>query len=366
MLVLLFSAWQHFELLRHGYRLEQMQRERAGEEEINRHLRLEIETLRSPARIERLATGRLHLVAPGADEAIGDRARRSRRRRRRGRSSRAGRTETEFAVADQPANVWRTTLKRRLAVAVRRSARCGRSAIEARLVYLQVVPPRRARRRAPSASSRAPSRRRPSAATSSIATAACSPTASTPTRSTPCRPRSATPTQAAAALCGALGDCTPKDRQALAERIRKGKHFAYVRRQVSPDQARARRRAEARRASASSRRAGASTRTRSSASHLLGYVGIDNDGLSGIEATYDSLIRGKPGTVLVQTDARRHAFSRVERPPTTGASLELTIDQYLQHIAERELRAGVESSGAAGGSAIVMDPHTGEILALAN
>jgi cell division protein FtsL len=67
--VLLFSAWQHFELLRHGYRLEQMQKERAAEEEVNRHLRLEIETLRSPARIERLATGRLRMVAPGPDDA---------------------------------------------------------------------------------------------------------------------------------------------------------------------------------------------------------------------------------------------------------------------------------------------------------
>jgi cell division protein FtsL len=69
-LVLLFSAWQHFELLRHGYRLEQMQRERANEDAINRHLRLEIETLRSPARIERMATGRLHMVAPSADDAV--------------------------------------------------------------------------------------------------------------------------------------------------------------------------------------------------------------------------------------------------------------------------------------------------------
>jgi cell division protein FtsL len=68
-LVLLFSAWQHFELLRHGYRLEQMQRERAAEQEINRHLRLEIETLRSPARIERLATDRLQMVAPGPGDA---------------------------------------------------------------------------------------------------------------------------------------------------------------------------------------------------------------------------------------------------------------------------------------------------------
>jgi len=69
-LVLLFSAWQHFELLRHGYRLEQMQRELASEEALNRQLRLEIETLRSPARIERMAIGRLRMVAPSADEAI--------------------------------------------------------------------------------------------------------------------------------------------------------------------------------------------------------------------------------------------------------------------------------------------------------
>src|SRR5687767_15932044 len=69
-IVLLFSAWQHFELLRHGYRVEQMQRERAAEEEAARHLRLEIDTLRAPQRIMALATRRLHLVAPAKDEAI--------------------------------------------------------------------------------------------------------------------------------------------------------------------------------------------------------------------------------------------------------------------------------------------------------
>jgi len=68
--VLLFSAWQHFELLRHGYQIEQMQRERAGQEEVNRHLRLEIESLRSPERIERIAKEKLQLVEPAADEAI--------------------------------------------------------------------------------------------------------------------------------------------------------------------------------------------------------------------------------------------------------------------------------------------------------
>ena len=67
--VLLFSAWQHFELLRHGYRIEQTQQERAAEVEINRHLRLEVETLRSPARIERLATERLQMISPGPGDA---------------------------------------------------------------------------------------------------------------------------------------------------------------------------------------------------------------------------------------------------------------------------------------------------------
>ena len=69
-IVLLFSAWQHFELLRHGYRLEQMQRDRSAEGDINRHLRLEMETLRAPQRIEKLATERLGMVAPSDKEAI--------------------------------------------------------------------------------------------------------------------------------------------------------------------------------------------------------------------------------------------------------------------------------------------------------
>jgi cell division protein FtsL len=69
-LVLLFSAWQHFELVRHGYLMERLQQERAAEEEVNRHLKLEIETLRSPSRIERIATKELRLTEPKADQAI--------------------------------------------------------------------------------------------------------------------------------------------------------------------------------------------------------------------------------------------------------------------------------------------------------
>jgi cell division protein FtsL len=69
-LVLLVSAWQHFELLRHGYQVEELQRQRVAEEDIARRLRLEIDTLKSPKRIESLATQQLHLVTPSRDEAI--------------------------------------------------------------------------------------------------------------------------------------------------------------------------------------------------------------------------------------------------------------------------------------------------------
>ena len=68
--VALFIAWPHFELIRNGYRIEQLQKEKSVEEEMTRQLRLEIETLRSPKRIELLATTRLHLVTPKQGEAI--------------------------------------------------------------------------------------------------------------------------------------------------------------------------------------------------------------------------------------------------------------------------------------------------------
>jgi cell division protein FtsI/penicillin-binding protein 2 len=170
---------------------------------------------------------------------------------------------------------------------------------------------------------------------------------------------------AAKRICEALADCDRKDRQALADRLGQRRAFAYVRRQVAPDQAR-------RVAALNLDGIGFVKESRrfypnkELAAHLLGYVGIDNTGLNGLEYTYDSKIRGKPGTILVHTDARRHAFSRFERPPTSGSSVELTIDEYLQHIVERELHAGVLLNRAQGGSAILMNPHTGEILAMAN
>jgi cell division protein FtsI (penicillin-binding protein 3) len=173
------------------------------------------------------------------------------------------------------------------------------------------------------------------------------------------------PARVVGALCGALGDCTSKDRETLIDRLGKTRPFAYVKRQVSPDQAR-------RVAALNLVGIGFMKEDRrfypnkTLAAHVLGYVGVDNKGLSGLESTYDAQIRGKAGTVLVQLDARRRAFARFERPPTTGSTVELTIDEYLQHIAERELEAGVTANRAKGGTAIIMNPHTGEILAMAN
>jgi cell division protein FtsI (penicillin-binding protein 3) len=102
-------------------------------------------------------------------------------------------------------------------------------------------------------------------------------------------------------------------------------------------------------------------------SHVIGFVGKDNVGLGGIEHAYDSIIRGQEGTVHVQVDARRQSMqTRVDEAPTQGAQIELTIDDRIQYIVERELAAGVAEHHANSGMALVMDPNTGEILALAN
>jgi cell division protein FtsI (penicillin-binding protein 3) len=103
------------------------------------------------------------------------------------------------------------------------------------------------------------------------------------------------------------------------------------------------------------------------AAHLLGHVGLDNDGQAGIEYSYDSLIRGQAGLVRTLKNGRGEGFySEVVREPTGGAALTLTVDEVLQHLAERELAEAVRSSDARWGSAVILDPRTGAVLALAN
>ena len=102
------------------------------------------------------------------------------------------------------------------------------------------------------------------------------------------------------------------------------------------------------------------------AAQVIGYVGTDDEGLSGIEREYDDRLRGRPGEMLISVDARRKWFGSVEKQPVPGENVVLTIDQQIQYIAERELQAALERTHAESGTIIVENPHTGEILALAN
>ncbi|MFQ5816336.1 MAG: penicillin-binding protein [Terriglobia bacterium] len=102
------------------------------------------------------------------------------------------------------------------------------------------------------------------------------------------------------------------------------------------------------------------------AAHVLGFVGLDGNGLAGIEYKLDHEIRGPPGRLLIFTDGRRRWLHRMQNPPGEGASVVLTLDETIQFIAERELAAAIARTRARSGTIIVADPHTGEILALAN
>ena len=102
------------------------------------------------------------------------------------------------------------------------------------------------------------------------------------------------------------------------------------------------------------------------AAHVLGSVGTDEIGLSGVEQYYNEKIRGESGKVYLEMDRERRAFESYEVQPNPGQTVVLTIDQTIQYRTEQALGAAVERAHAKSGTAIVMDPHSGEILALAN
>ena len=102
------------------------------------------------------------------------------------------------------------------------------------------------------------------------------------------------------------------------------------------------------------------------AAQVIGYVGTDDEGLSGIEREYDEGLGGRAGEMLISVDARKKWFASVEKQPEPGQNVVLTLDQQIQYIAEHELDAAMETTHAISGTVIVENPHTGEILALAN
>jgi cell division protein FtsI (penicillin-binding protein 3) len=102
------------------------------------------------------------------------------------------------------------------------------------------------------------------------------------------------------------------------------------------------------------------------AAQTLGYVGVDDEGLGGIEHAFDEELRGKPGRMQITMDARRKWFGRVEKNPDAGQNVVLTIDEKIQYIAERELETAMHNTQSEAGTVVVQNPHTGEILALAS
>ena len=258
---------------------------------------------------------------------------------------------------------WRLTLKRRVVVATGLLA-IWAFGIQAKLVYLQVFdrPELEARAKAQHQSTLAVAATRGDIldrhghvlATSADADSVFAVPSEIPDKA-----------NAVDQLCRALADCTTAARQALVERFSTRKSFAWVSRRVSPEQA-SRVAALDLNYVAFRKESLRHYPNKELAAHLLGWVGIDNDGLGGIEFAFNKTIRGKDGQVVIQTDAKRKVFGRLEQSPTPGSTLELTIDELLQHVAERELHAGVVENRAASGTAIIIDPHTGEILAMAN
>lgn len=104
------------------------------------------------------------------------------------------------------------------------------------------------------------------------------------------------------------------------------------------------------------------------ASQMLGFAGLDNKGLEGLELFYDSYLRGEPGWALFLRDARQRKLGLYEKIvlPKDGYNLVLTVDEVIQFIAERELDKAFKAYHAKGASIVVLDVHTGAILALAN
>src|SRR6266480_4881346 len=102
------------------------------------------------------------------------------------------------------------------------------------------------------------------------------------------------------------------------------------------------------------------------ASHVLGFVDLDEKGLGGIEYELDGQIRGKSEKIIVMADARQRWFDGGEAQRELGASVVLTLDEKIQYIAERELAAAIAKTRAMAGTVMVMNPNTGEILGLAN
>lgn len=171
----------------------------------------------------------------------------------------------------------------------------------------------------------------------------------------------AAPAETARILAPVLG----QPRRELQARLSSDKTFVWLQRQLEPHQASAI-------ADLGLKGVGLFPESRrfyprqELAAHVLGMVGLDDRGLEGVEHLYDDLLGGKPQFVVAQQDALGRLVFRQEEPKAPIFDVYLTLDEVLQYISERELARAVERSGAKAGTVVILDPGSGEILALAN
>lgn len=168
---------------------------------------------------------------------------------------------------------------------------------------------------------------------------------------------------------GILSSVLNLDQRTLVSQIleakESGRRFLWIARRIAPDQAQMLENMDL---------AGVHTRKEpkrfypngSLAANVLGYVGLDGNGLAGIEQVYNQKIIGEPGKLFIEKDSRGRAYESTEIPGRPGQTVVLTIDQSFQYQAEVALTTAIQESRAKAGTAIVLDPHSGEILALAN
>ena len=176
------------------------------------------------------------------------------------------------------------------------------------------------------------------------------------------------PNKAATALCRALGDCSAQERRDLPGRLTGESQYVSLRKpqQVAPLQIDEVRKLGFR-GIGIERGSRRYYPRKELAAQVLGFVDASQQGQAGVEHTFDRVVGGTAGRAIRHVDARVQVLkTRVEREPVPGADLELTLDLRIQHILERELERGVRENGALGGSAIAVDPMTGEVLGMAS
>lgn len=156
------------------------------------------------------------------------------------------------------------------------------------------------------------------------------------------------------------------DRETVLKKISLNREFVWIKRQISKEESERlrRRKTEGIEFIKESKRF---YPQESLASQLLGFTGVDNEGLEGAEKQFDKYIAGKAGIkVITERDAKGKSPFVYEKPVTDGDNIVLTLDKNIQHIVQSELEKGVKSAEAKNGIAIVVDPENGDILAMAN